>query len=594
MLITAKFNSVCLQCKRPIKTGDRISWVKGDKGSRHALCSQEGAAVQTKLEASKAVDSDAVIPVPEGLEYLPYQRAGIAYALSRPGTLIADEMGLGKTVQAIGVINGDESIKSVLVICPASVKLNWRNELEKWLVRGDTMSVAVSPAIGDVTVINYDVLSRLPEGAVYDLLIVDEAQYAKNGKAQRTKNVQALAKRAKRKLFLTGTPILNRPIELWSLLQSVAPDEWDPAGFVKGQSLPPGGGAGFFRFAKRYCDAKEVWFGKKSHWEFKGATNLPELNERLRSTCMVRRLKADVLKDLPPKRRQTIVLPPTGFEDEEDAWATAAGLTLEDLSSPRVEFDGLSAFRHKMALAKLPYVQEHVTDVLESGEKVILFCHHKDVAASLLSSFETEFGAVCITGDTTVAGRQAAVERFQTDDNCRVMVASLMAAGVGLTLTAATMVIFAELAWRPADLSQGEDRAHRIGQTRSILIQHLVSDRSLDSRMSRMLIAKQEVADLALDGEVGFSDDYLSRDVVGPKVVRPSLVSQEEKSTILRQLRMLAGVCDGAWAKDDMGFNGVDSAFGKALAACSSLSDRQALAARKMLVKYQKTQLSGV
>jgi SWI/SNF-related matrix-associated actin-dependent regulator 1 of chromatin subfamily A len=216
-------------------------------------------------------------------------------------------MGLGKTIQAIGVINADPSIKRVLVVCPASLKVNWARELNKWLVR--RMSVEVANGNfprSDVVIINYDILKKWRteiDQIKWDLLIVDECHYVKNSRALRTQALLGKHDRdpdkrikgieARKRIFMTGTPIVNRPSELWSLVEAL-----DPQGL----------GSNFFQFMKRYTNATHNGYG----WDFTGASNLDELQQRLRAKFMVRRLKSEVLTDLPAKRRQVIVLPPNG------------------------------------------------------------------------------------------------------------------------------------------------------------------------------------------------------------------------------------------------------------------------------------------
>ncbi len=182
------------------------------------------------IELSQASDSDLDVPVPDGLEYLPFQRAGIAYAASREATLIADEMGLGKTIQAAGLINLTTP-HSVLIICPASLKLNWQNELNRWLVRERSIDVVSGDewpdSEEDIVIINYDILARNKHSInskLWDLVIFDEAHYCKNPKAERTK--MALSIKANRKLMLTGTPMINRPVELQPLAGYLAPEEF--------------------------------------------------------------------------------------------------------------------------------------------------------------------------------------------------------------------------------------------------------------------------------------------------------------------------------------------------------------------------------
>ena len=601
MLILSKFPGECLSCHKEIRVGDRVSWLKGRKGVEHAACSDEGKALVPKLEASRAVSSDVEFPVPDGLSYLGYQKAGIAFALAHPGTIIADEMGLGKTVQAIGVINASPDVRRVLIVCPASLKLNWRNECKKWLTRPE-LSVQLwsrdftKPGeISDlVCIINYDMLKKLPTDATWDLLILDEAHYVKNPKSQRTKLVGALKKRCARVIALTGTPILNKPIELWPILQIVASEAWDPAGFMKGRSVGAGEGAGFFRFAKRYCAAHEVWFGHTKHWDFTGASNLDELQEKLRSTCMVRRLKQDVLKELPAKRRQTIELE-IDADEELDAERTSWGDSDFEPAKARqrIQFTEISSARAALAVKKAPAVAEHVIDALEGGsEKIVLFAHHREVITALEAAL-VAYNPLVITGETPTEARQLYVERFQSNGTHRVIIGSIGAMGVGLTLTAASHVIFAELDWTPANVTQAEDRCHRIGQTESVLVQHLVVKGSLDARMVELLIQKQEIADLALDEET--LEDVSDRALVEKDPVVDALMLEALKISALvhMQLRYLAACCDGAQARDDSGFNKLDAPIGKRLATLSALSPRQALLGQKIVRKY-KRQLEGL
>jgi SWI/SNF-related matrix-associated actin-dependent regulator 1 of chromatin subfamily A len=437
-----------------------------------------------------------------------------------------------------------------------------------------------------VTILNYDILKKLSDDATFDLLILDEAHYTKNPKSQRSKAVKALVSRCKRTLALTGTPILNKPIELWPILQMVAPETWDPAGIVKGKSVGIGEGGGFFRFAKRYCDAHEEYHGRTSHWEFGGHSNLEELQEKLRSTCMVRRLKADVLCELPAKRRQSVVIGngcSDDFGDLGDDYETATERVR------KIPFEDLSRVRHEQALRKVEPAIEHVRDAVEASNKVVVFAHHKDVIDGLIAGLD-DLGVVSLTGDTSQADRQTAVERFQTDPNVHVIIGSLKAAGVGLTLTASSHVIFVEIDWVPASLTQAEDRCHRIGQTESVLVQHLVLSGSLDERMSRFVIEKQTVADMALDTDT--TVDVSTRPIaetseqVRARKLAENGLTEDEITHIHENLRTLAECCDGAVQQDGMGFNKLDTNFGKSLAGQERLSVTQALAAKKMLRKY--------
>ncbi len=456
-------------------------------------------------DASRATDADIEIPAPAGLEYLGYQRAGIAYAMERTNTIIGDEMGLGKTVQALGLINADPSISSALIICPASLRLNWRREAKRWLCRPLSVGIALNsfPAT-DVVVVNYDRLGKHRDAIRrrnWDLLVADEAHYLKNPKAQRTREVFGRPKRgevaridpirARRRLFLTGTPLLNRPVELWPILHACGWKNW-------------------LQYVTRYCAAQRTQFG----WDVSGASHLDELQARLRSELMVRRLKADVLTELPPKRRQIIEVTANGAAravgaelellrrlcpggGEDDYLEAVSRLQQRDFAG----FAELSRLRHETALAKVPAVVEHVTECFESGTpKLVLFGHHKDALGQVRADLE-KAGLCCVmlTGDMKSEDRQRSVDRFQSEAGVQVFLGTIGAAGVGLTLTAASHVVFSELDWVPGNMSQAEDRCHRIGQRDSVLVQHLVFEGSLDALVAQTLVRKQAVIDAALD-----------------------------------------------------------------------------------------------
>lgn len=493
------------------------------------------AHYQENLTLSRAHDSPLEIPCPTGLAYLPYQRAGIAYALRQKCTLIADEMGLGKTIQAIGLINHDPDIRRILILCPASLRLNWQRELHRWLVRSFEFHVVnggrlppLTPGLfghGYIAIANYDQLVTAKHSAwlraglaalAWDLVIADEAHYLKTPKSGRTKAVLgdpdprkpvpgAIAK-AKRALFLTGTPILNRPAELWPLAHRLAPERFNS----------------WQRFQTRYC-----WNDEADRPDpRKGASNLDELQHALRSTIMIRRLKSDVLKELPPRRHQMIPLDAAGHEpliQQEIALANQIQEKIRvaraDMAAARASGNDdahrarvkklqsdigplqahVSIVRHQLGLAKVPLVIAHIKDLLDSGEcdKLIVFAHHRDVNNELYGAFLGR--AVRLIGGLSEHDRDNAVQRFQNDPTINLFVGSIDAAGLGLTLTAASTVLFAEQAWTPGAMTQAIDRTHRIGQKNTVLAQYLVFDGSLDAKMAQTLVEKGEIIEAALD-----------------------------------------------------------------------------------------------
>lgn len=565
----------------------------------------EGDREET-LKLSRARDVERDTPAPPGLSYLPFQRAGIKFA-SDKNALVADSPGLGKTIMAAGVINEHPEYENILVICPASLKLNWERELTKWLVHPRSIGIANGKNLpeADVLIINFDVVSKHVEELRkrdWSLLIVDEAHYLKNPKAARTKTILGAKGgiEAKHKIFLTGTPIVNRPKELFTLINALDPARWKS----------------FFPFAMRYCNATQNRWG----WDFDGASNLEELQERLRSSIMIRRLKEEVLTELPPKRRQVIELPVEDASaralvgEELASWKKRGeiieklnlALTLAKVSENIEEYreamrnlkEGISAqftemskLRQQVALLKVPYVVEHVQNV---ENKVVIFAHHRAVVEALRE--ELGAAAVSLSGGDPVEKRQAAVDAFQNDPKITYFIGSIQAAGVGITLTASSHVVFAELDWVPGNVSQAEDRCHRIGQHDSVLVQHLVLSKSLDAVLAQTLIDKQEVIDRALDREV---EMVVYPDFSGDRPVElPSFEEIEkkvksftaaEKAELHEKIRILAGFdSDRASEKNDVGFNRFDTSLGHSLARMSHLTDKQAYLAERLVTKYRR------
>lgn len=632
----------------------------------HAILAEAEVKLNASIQASRAAESDAVIPVPDGINpstqqpfaYLPYQRAGIAYGRERQNVLIADEMGLGKTIQAVGIANDDKLTHRVLIICPSSLKLNWKKEWLRWDVKH--LSVGLVSAgkkkfpETDVVVINYDLLGKWqPElrATEWDLMTIDECHYLKEGKTGRTqevfgrkktrkqkrtrtvvaedgtktkekyeKEVEPLAAlNARRNVFLTGTPIVNRPKELWPLVQRL-----DPNGL----------GANWKRYADRYCAGTDTRFG----YDWSGSSNLAELQTIMRSKFMIRRLKRDVLKELPAKRRQIVSLEvessvlKTIIEKEKktyDEFIAAHGET----ESETPAFSEISRVRKETAVAKIPYVIENLREMLDANEKIVVMAHHHEVVDSLADALR-EFGVVSVDGRTPNQDRDKAVEAFQDDPNVRVFVGTIKAAGVGLTLTAASVVVFAELDWVPGNVTQAEDRVHRIGQRNAVMIYHLVLENSLDERMVEIIIGKQKVIDDALDTEGqnaqlplpeiseaeelkkfekpakssrpmksvglvwGSSTSQSPASINATATIDPVVASvpapqmspytEEQTAAIHAGLRHIAGACDGAAQLDGSGFNKMDTNFGKSLAAASRLTPKMAVSGFNLVRKYRR------
>ncbi len=434
----------------------------------------------------------------EGL--YPHQVDGVAFLLGRRRSILADDMGLGKTRQSVVAMHEAAPQGPWLVICPAAVKLNWAREIG--MARPDAEVRVVGP--GPVpapdyrgwSVVNYDLL-RKHESALKALpwagFIFDEAHFLKNHQTQRSRHGRALVKAAPENpavMCLTGTPITNRPRDLFPLLQLL---EHPMA-------------RSFLTFAKRYCAAYKNDYG----WVTDGASNLAELKTQL-DGVLLRRTKEEVL-DLPPKVRTYVPLEiPEGVGRQEmrqalrllmGGGATNVGARSRD----RMRLLGaLTTARHKVAMAKTPLTEEFVENVLDQGDKALVFSCFDDPLQKLAQHFGEK--AVLVTGATPVKKRQQLVDRFQQDENTRVFLANIIAGGVGLNLTAARQVVFNDLDWVPANHFQAEDRAYRIGQNGSVNVAYMYAKDTIEDFVQLLLERKTLLMAALGSGSVSGEDE---------------------------------------------------------------------------------------
>ena len=453
-------------------------------------------AMKTTREGSYALKPKKKLSWPnETLPYLPFQQAGIEFMAARKRVLLADPPGLGKTIQIAGVLN-ELQPASALIVCPASLRLNWMQELEKWLAYAPRTLEIVSVD----SVWRKGVFSRLM-GIQFDFMAVDEAHYLKEAKSKRSMACEALARKTERVILMTGTPVKNRPKDLYNLLA------------ILDDTLFPD----YRAYALRYCGSflqeirvydpatrKKV---TRKVWNDSGSSNEDELNDILRSQLMLRRSKESALPQLPRKRRQIIEVgggKASLLRDEHRAWHDVCeqigyAEALERLESgAAIGFEALAKARKEVALSKVPFVVEHVSNLVESGEKVIVFAHHRDVVSALNEGL-SEYNPVIYVGGMSEKQKDAARAKFMEDDSCRVFIGNIQAAGTGLTLTVSSTVVFAEMSYCPSEMEQCEDRACRIGQDAGyVLVQHVVLAGSLDVSMAHRLLEKQRVADAIL------------------------------------------------------------------------------------------------
>lgn len=425
-------------------------------------------------------------------ELYEFQKEGVEFIDSKKGrALIADEMGLGKTIQAITYLQLHPELRPAIIICPSSLKLNWMKEWRESTNDEDPeVLYGKTPykTSGDVLIINYDVLSSWVDHlkTIYPTVIIfDEAHYLKERSAKRTQAAKELCKRAPHIIALTGTPVVNRPSEMFNTLQILEPIRW----------------SSFWKFAKKYCGAYQSHWG----WVYNGASHTDELHQLLTQTVMIRRRKDEVLKQLPAKTRTVIPLEITNRKEydmaEDDFLVWLAGKDKEKaIKAAYAEaMVKMEMLKQLTAHGKMEQCIDWVNDMIDSGQKLVLFCTHRAVIDILINEFKTV--AVKVDGSVTGEDRAKAVVKFQTDPTCMLFIGNIKAAGIGLTLTAASNVAFLEYPWSPGDLVQAEDRVHRIGQeAESVNVWYLTAVNTVEDSIIKLLDKKRKVVDSVTDG----------------------------------------------------------------------------------------------
>ena len=417
-----------------------------------------------------------------------YQQTGAEWLAGRKHALLADEMGLGKSAQAIAACRAADA-RHVLVVCPASVVENWRREFARfWPGFGRFGVISYDKAVRGVFTMLGERVDLAPPGAT---LILDEAHYLKSHTAKRTKaifgekcdGVGGLVERADRVILLSGTPMPNHPAELWPALRALWPEQ------ITGTSGKP---YAYWQFVSKFCKTKDNGFGI----QIVGAKNHDLLREKL-EPVMLRRLKADVLPDLPE-----ITFDPLFVEGSVGIAGPEADLVREALEAHGVEglkriAPHVATLRRLTGMAKVEPVVEWVKEWLDGCDrKIVLFAHHREVIAELFNTIGTA-DAVVVAGSTS--DRQAAVDEFQNDPACRVFIGQNTAAGTGITLTAASDLLLVEPSWVPSDNAQIAGRIHRISQGRGCQVRFVTLAGSIDEQIGKALARKAADISAILD-----------------------------------------------------------------------------------------------
>ncbi|XP_077978746.1 SWI/SNF-related matrix-associated actin-dependent regulator of chromatin subfamily A-like protein 1 [Glandiceps talaboti] len=400
-----------------------------------------------------------------------FQREGVNFVISRHGrALIADDMGLGKTIQSICIACYYRTEWPVLVVVPSSVKLTWAEAFIRWVPSLDPQRINViakskdSATSGLVNIISYDMMTRKAtelKSKRFQVIIMDESHSLKNFKTARTKAAMPLLKAAPRVLLLSGTPALSRPSELYTQIAA-----------IDSKLFPT-----FHDFGVRYCAGHQNPWG----WDYSGSSHMTELQLLLEERIMIRRLKVNVMSQLPSKTRQMIVMDPGVVKTNSQSLKAAAKQMNRAAMNKKEQRGALLQYFSETGAAKIPAVSGYIADLLDSGHKFLVFAHHQIMLDALSEYLNSKgYGYIRIDGSTSSDKRKQYCDKFQADDNCQVAVLSITAASTGLTLHAAALVVFAELFWNPGVLVQAEDRVYRIGQKNCVNIHYLVAKGTAD------------------------------------------------------------------------------------------------------------------
>lgn len=440
--------------------------------------------LQDKLQGnSKGKNKDAV----KGLKLplRPYQAEALQFVNDCKGrAIIGDDMGLGKTASALAYLQLKKKFRPALVVCPASVKYGWEDEFQKFGVSGkttllhgrtpdlDMLRATTNETPNTVFIINYDILTYWTDALIelgIQVLIIDECHMVSNPKALRTKALSRLVKTVDKVIGLSGTPITSSPKQFFPILNMIRPDMFPS----------------WWQYAHRYCGAKMI-FGR---WDFNGSSHSKELHSRV-SQFMIRRMKSEVMKELPEKTRSIVPIEMSSWKDYNK---------IKDKDLPAIE--KFTALRKASTEGKLKSAIQWIKDYLEDGgEKLVVFAHHRQTILDIEKAFKGK--CVKIMGGCSAKDRKKAVTDFQTKDKIQLFLGNLKATGTGLNglQDVSSNAVVLELPWTPGDLLQAEDRLCRSGQKNATNIYYLMAHGTMDILIAKLLIKKMTVLNAVVDG----------------------------------------------------------------------------------------------
>ena len=495
-------------CEKLLCDTDKAFHILGkilDSENLSAMWLPKAAVVQEEKKLNRIIDYSRYDARPP----MDHQKVAVEKLLANDKFILADDMGLGKTTSAV-IASIEADVKKVLIVCPASLKINWKREIANYsdkkvlIVEGRKWGSTF-----DYYIINYDIIKnyhttdksedsddyKLLVNEKFDLAIVDEAHYISNATANRTRLLNDVLEQIPRVWLLTGTPMTSRPINYFNLLKIV-----ESPLTLNWQS-----------YVRRYCKGYQFNVGARKVWNTSGASNLDELRERTKN-LVLRRMKTDIL-DLPEKIVTPVFVELTSkmYDEELEDFTRITNDKKED-ETITVTLNSLMKIRQLIAYEKIPYTCELIDRCLEQGKKVIVLTNFTMSLDMLHEKYKKN--SVTLDGRMSKDKRQENVDRFQTDDKIKVFIGNIKAAGVGITLTAAEVVIMNDLSFVPADHAQGEDRAYRYGQKNSVLVYYPVFENTVEKIIYNILQKKKNVIDQVMgDGEYSesFSKDLLKQ-----------------------------------------------------------------------------------
>ena len=493
-------------CEKLLCESDKAYHIWGkvlDSDQMSAMWLPKSAIQQEEKKLNRVIDYSPYSNRPP----MEHQKVAIEKLLANNKFILADDMGLGKTTAAV-IASMESGAKKVLIVCPASLKINWDREIKNYTDR--RVLIVEGRKWGstfDYYIINYDILKnyhtteksedsddyKLLVNEKFDLAIVDEAHYVSNATANRTRLLNDVLETIPRVWLLTGTPMTSRPINYFNLLKIV-----DSPLTLNWQS-----------YVRRYCKGYQFSVGNRKVWNTSGASNLDELRERTKS-YVLRRMKTDIL-DLPEK----IVTPvfvelSSKMYDEELEEFTRISNDKKNDETITVTLNRLMKIRQLIAYEKIPYTCEIIDKCLDQGKKVIVFTNFTMSLDMLHEKYKKN--SVILNGSMSKEKKQESVDRFQNEDKIKIFISNIVAGGVGITLTAGEVVVMNDLSFVPAHHSQAEDRAYRYGQQNSVLVYYPVFENTVEKIIYNILQKKKGIIDQVMgDGEYSesFSKDLL-------------------------------------------------------------------------------------